>query len=73
MVGFIEARLSVRRSEKGELKGDTLRQETYKYLSQMQGINFVGNVEGRDINYGNVDVVIADGFSGNVALTSIEG
>ncbi len=56
-----------------EHKGDTLRQETYKYLSQMQGINFVGNVEGRDINYGNVDVVIADGFSGNVALKSIEG
>lgn len=56
-----------------EHKGDTLRQETYKYLSQMQGINFVGNVEGRDINYGNLDVVIADGFSGNVALKSIEG
>ncbi len=56
-----------------EHKGDPLRQETYKYLSQMQGINFVGNVEGRDINYGNVDVVIADGFSGNVALKSIEG
>lgn len=56
-----------------EHKGDTLRQETYKYLSRMQGINFVGNVEGRDINYGNVDVVIADGFSGNVALKSIEG
>ena len=56
-----------------EHKGDPLRQETYKYLSRMQGINFVGNVEGRDINYGNVDVVIADGFSGNVALKSIEG
>ena len=56
-----------------EHKGDPLRQETYKYLSRMQGINFVGNVEGRDINYGNVDVVIADGFSGNVVLKSIEG
>ncbi len=56
-----------------EHKGDTLRQETYKYLSEMQGINFVGNVEGRDINYGDVDVVVADGFSGNIALKSIEG
>ena len=56
-----------------EHKGDPLRQETYKYLSEMQGINFVGNVEGRDINYGDVDVVVADGFSGNVALKSIEG
>ncbi len=56
-----------------EHKGDPLRQETYKYLSEMQGINFVGNVEGRDINYGDVDVVVADGFSGNIALKSIEG
>lgn len=56
-----------------EHKGDPLRQETYQYLSQMEGINFVGNVEGRDINFGDVDVVVADGFSGNVALKSIEG
>jgi glycerol-3-phosphate acyltransferase PlsX len=56
-----------------EHKGDPLRQETYKYLSKMDGINFVGNIEGRDINYGDVDVVVADGFSGNVALKSIEG
>jgi glycerol-3-phosphate acyltransferase PlsX len=56
-----------------EHKGDPLRQETYKYLNQMNGINFVGNVEGRDINFGDVDVVISDGFSGNVALKSIEG
>ena len=56
-----------------EHKGDPLRQETYKYLSQMQGINFVGNVEGRDINMGDVDVVVADGFAGNIALKSIEG
>ena len=74
-VGFDKANPSVGLLNNGteEHKGDTLRQETYKYLSQMQGINFVGNVEGRDINYGNVDVVIADGFSGNVALKSIEG
>lgn len=73
--GFNKANPSVGLLNNGteEHKGDTLRQETYKYLSQMQGINFVGNVEGRDINYGNVDVVIADGFSGNVALKSIEG
>lgn len=56
-----------------EHKGDPLRQETYKYLSQMDGINFIGNVEGRDINFGDVDVVVSDGFAGNVALKSIEG
>jgi glycerol-3-phosphate acyltransferase PlsX len=56
-----------------EHKGDTLRKETYKYLSQMEGINFIGNIEARDINYGDVDVVVSDGFSGNIALKSIEG
>lgn len=56
-----------------EHKGDPLRLETYKYLSEMEGINFIGNVEGRDINIGDVDVVVADGFSGNIALKSVEG
>ena len=56
-----------------EHKGDPLRQETYKYLSQMKGINFIGNVEGRDINLGGADVVVSDGFAGNIALKSIEG
>lgn len=56
-----------------EHKGDPLHQETYKYLSKMQGINFIGNVEGRDIMMGECDVVVADGFSGNIALKSLEG
>lgn len=56
-----------------EHKGDLLRQETYKFLSEMKGINFVGNIEGRDIMMGDVDVAVTDGFSGNIALKSIEG
>lgn len=56
-----------------EHKGDPLRQETYKYLSQMKGINFIGNIEGRDIMMGEADIAVADGFSGNIALKSIEG
>ncbi len=56
-----------------EHKGDPLRQETYKLMSEMKDINFVGNVEGRDIMMGDCDVVVADGFSGNIALKSIEG
>lgn len=56
-----------------EHKGDLLRQETYKYLSQMQGVNFVGNIEGRDIMFGDCDVAVADGYTGNIALKSIEG
>lgn len=56
-----------------EHKGDPLHQETYKYLSQMSGINFIGNIEGRDIMLGECDVAVADGFSGNIALKSMEG
>ncbi len=56
-----------------EHKGDPLHQETYKYLSKMRGINFIGNVEGRDIMMGDCDVVVSDGFSGNIALKSMEG
>lgn len=56
-----------------EHKGDPLHRETYKYLSQMEGINFVGNVEGRDIMMGDIDIAVTDGFSGNIALKSIEG
>ncbi len=37
------------------------------------GIDFVGNVEGRDLLDGNVDVIVTDGFTGNVALKSLEG
>lgn len=56
-----------------EHKGDPLHQTVYGCLSKMQGVNFVGNVEGRDIMLSECDVVVADGFSGNIALKSIEG
>ncbi len=56
-----------------EHKGDPLRQQTYKMLGQMKCINFIGNVEGRDIMLGDADVVVTDGFSGNIALKSLEG
>ncbi len=56
-----------------EHKGDPLHQEAYALLKETAGINFVGNVEGRDIMYGDVDIVVADGFSGNIALKSVEG
>ncbi|MEY3483018.1 MAG: fatty acid/phospholipid synthesis protein PlsX, partial [Actinomycetota bacterium] len=54
-------------------KGDTLRKEAYELLSSQKGINFIGNVEGRDIMTTEVDVVVTDGFTGNVALKSLEG
>ena len=57
-------------------KGTPLQREAYALLQQAaeQGlINFVGNVEARGVPLGEVDVVVCDGFSGNVLLKSIEG
>ena len=59
-----------------ETKGTDLQKEAYALLQQAseQGlINFVGNAEARDVPLGAVDVVVCDGFAGNVLLKSIEG
>lgn len=53
-------------------KGRELELESYKLL-QNAPINFIGNVEGRDIPLGEADVVVADGFTGNLILKTIEG
>ena len=71
--GIKEPKVALLNNGTEEHKGDPLRQETYKYLSEMKGINFIGNAEGRDIMLGECDVVVADGFSGNIALKSMEG
>lgn len=55
-------------------KGNTLVVNTYKTLKEdSQGLNFVGNVEGRDVFLGECDVVVCDGFTGNVTLKVAEG
>jgi len=54
-------------------KGNALTKRTYEMLSGAGGIHFVGNVEGRDIFTGEVDVVVCDGFVGNVILKASEG
>jgi len=53
-------------------KGNALVKETYSMLSQSK-LNFIGNVEGRDIYRGDVDVVVCDGFVGNITLKVSEG
>ncbi len=53
-------------------KGDELRQETHLLLAATPSLNFIGNVEGRDILKGEVDVVVTDGFTGNVVLKLAE-
>ncbi len=56
-----------------ETKGNEQAKETYALLKDESAINFVGNAEGRDIPKGNFDVVVCDGFVGNVVLKFAEG
>lgn len=55
-----------------DTKGNILTRETFKQLKNSP-LNFIGNVEGRDVYSGNADVVVCDGFIGNVALKISEG
>lgn len=54
-------------------KGNTLVKETYARLAAASSLNFVGNVEGRDVFQGDVDVIVCDGFVGNICLKLSEG
>ena len=59
-----------------ETKGNELTKESYKLLKEKSkelGINFIGNVEGRDAFSGEVDIVVTDGFTGNIFLKAVEG
>lgn len=55
-----------------DTKGNILTKETFRHLKNSP-LNFIGNVEGRDVYIGNADVIICDGFIGNVALKISEG
>lgn len=56
-----------------EGKGNELTKETYNLLKSQEGINFIGNREARDLLSGEIDVMVCDGFAGNIALKSTEG
>ncbi len=56
-----------------ETKGNLLTLATYKMLKESDEVNFVGNIEGRDIFSGMADVIVCDGFTGNVVLKEAEG
>ena len=54
-------------------KGRDLEKETFTTLQGLDGIDFIGNLEGRDIASGRADVLVTDGFTGNVLLKTAEG
>ncbi len=56
-----------------EGKGNRLAQETYELLKNARDINFIGNIEGHDIVKRTVDVIVTDGFTGNIVIKTIEG
>lgn len=56
-----------------EHKGTPVMQEAYKLLKETDGIRFVGNIEGKQIPFAECDVLVTDGFTGNIVLKTIEG
>lgn len=75
-LGIQKPRVGLLNNGAEETKGRELQKDAYALLKQAGDdgeINFVGNVEARDVPTGKVDVVVCDGFSGNILLKSIEG
>jgi len=72
IVGVSNPRVGLMSVGEEESKGNELTKEVHKVLKQLQ-LNFIGNVEGRDIYNGRADVIVCDGFTGNVALKTSEG
>ena len=73
VMGFENPRVGLANVGTEEHKGDALRQESYVMLKNTPSINFIGNVEGRDIPLDGCDVVVCDGFTGNMILKTYEG
>ena len=72
MLGIRRPRVGLLSIGEEETKGNELTREAFQLLKLLP-VNFVGNVEGRDLYNGRVDVIVADGFVGNVALKTSEG
>ncbi len=71
--GVADPRVGLLNNGAEESKGNAFSVECHQLLKEAKGIRFIGNVEARDILSGEVDVVVADGFDGNIALKSAEG
>ena len=72
-IGIENPRVALLSNGTEDEKGNALNHEVFPVLKNMKDINFVGNCEARDLLSGKYDVIVADGFSGNVAVKSMEG
>ncbi len=76
VLGCTEPRVGLLNIGTEETKGTDLQKQTYALLRDAKEagrMNFIGNVEAREVMSGDVDVVVADGFSGNILLKTVEG
>lgn len=73
MFGIEKPRVGLLNNGTEEAKGTPLYVNTYKVLSASPYINFVGNIEGKDIPFAKCDILVCDGFTGNVTLKTMEG
>ena len=73
VMGVKNPRVGLANNGAEEGKGTGLQRDAYRLLSENKAINFTGNIEGRDIPEGICDVVVADGFTGNIILKTVEG
>jgi len=73
MMGLEAPRVGLLNNGTEDHKGTELQIETYKLLSKNPEINFVGNIEGNAVMFGACDVLVCDGFSGNILLKTMEG
>lgn len=71
--GVVNPKVALLSNGTEDEKGSTFSKEVFGLLKAQEKINFVGNIEARDILSGEIDVVVTDGFSGNIALKSMEG
>lgn len=72
VVGIKNPRIGLMSIGEEELKGNELTKTTYNMLKCLD-INFIGNVEGRDVYVGEADLIVTDGFTGNITLKVTEG
>jgi len=72
MFGLASPRVALLNNGEEEKKGNQLTKETYPVL-KASGLNFVGNLEGQFLSQGKADVLVTDGFTGNIVLKTLEG
>ncbi len=73
MFGIENPRVGLLNNGSEESKGTPPYVNTYQTLKNSKYVNFVGNIEGKDIPFGKCDILVCDGFTGNVTLKTMEG